>query len=591
MASTRRQAIAQAVLLLWFIVLGASPVAAQAPDRIRVQLLWHHQAQFAGFYVAQAKGYYERAGIVVELIEGGPGINTLDEMAQDRADVALSWLPQAIAARQRNQDAVNIAQIFRKSGTAIVCRRDMGFRNPADIAGKTIGVWNVGDELNVRSWLRRLDVAPDRVTMQEQRPDGRDLIEGRVPCATAMMYNEYWSILRAGISPGDLLFTRLSDNGLGFLEDGLYVRAQSLADNARRDALARFLRATLDGWSYALDNIEEAYAISMAVTPQLDVAHQRRMLETILHLTGGKENIGLLDLDSYERSADVIAAGEEAGTSIRRAAQEGWTHQIWRQAGFGDSAIMSLSVATRHYLNRAVSAPWFYALDLLGTAAFAIAGFMRAQRRRYDLWGAFILALLPAVGGGTLRDLLVGGDRHPPFIFNDPTYVYIVVSVVIAGTLLSRFTPETVIDSRSFERVLALFDTVGMATFAVLGAKVALLAGLNWVWIPFCAALTCSGGGMLLDIVTGREPRTFKGEPYEEIAVVGGMFLFGVLLFADGFEHSPWIVTAAIVAAIALVFSIRMLVIVYRLRSYRLGQGRIVRSLSKVVGRRRKAQA
>lgn len=582
-----RYATLQTAVLLWLGLLGGPLAAADSPDRIRVQLLWHHQAQFAGFYVAQAKGFYERAGVAVELIEGGPGINTLDELAQGRVDVALSWLPQAVAARQRGQDAVNVAQIFREPGTAIVCRRDLGVRNLTDIAGKTIGVWNVGDELNVRFWLRHLGVAPDRVTLQQQRPDGRDLIEGRVPCATAMVYNEYWSILRAGIVPGNLLFTRLSDNGVGFLEDGLYVRAQSLRDDARSDALARFLRATLDGWSYTIGNVEEAYAISMAVTPQRDAVHQRRMLETVLHLIGGKERIGLLDLDDYEHSVNVVAAGDP---SLRGAAQGGWTHRLWQKAGFGDNTVMSLSVATRHYLNQVVSARWFYGLDLIGTAAFAIAGFMRARQRRYDLWGAFMLTLLPAVGGGTLRDLLVGGDRHPPFIFNDPGYVYIVVAVVIVGTLLSQFASEKMIDSRRFERALALFDTVGMATFAVIGAKVALLAGLSWIWVPFCAALTCAGGGMLLDIVTGREPRTFQGEPYEEIAIIGGLFLFVALLFADRFEHSPWIVTATIIATIALVFSIRMLVIVYRLRSYRLGQNRIVRSLRKAIGRRRKAR-
>jgi uncharacterized membrane protein YeiH len=232
---------------------------------------------------------------------------------------------------------------------------------------------------------------------------------------------------------------------------------------------------------------------------------------------------------------------------------------------------MRLSVATRHYLSEAVNSHWFYALDLIGTVAFGLAGFMRAQQRRYDLWGALILTMLPAVAGGTLRDLLVGGDRHPPFIFKDPTYMYIVLEIIVIGTLLSRFTSDRFTGTRGFERNLTFFDTLGLAAFTVIGAKVALLADLNWVWIPFCAALTCAGGGMLLDIVTGREPRTFQGEPYEEIAIAGGLFLVLALNVADWFEHSAWIVTAAILATMAMVFVMRMLVVTRGWRSYRLG--------------------
>jgi NitT/TauT family transport system substrate-binding protein len=119
--------------------------------------------------------------------------------------------------------------------------------------------------------------------------------------------------------------------------------------------------------------------------------------------------------------------------------------------------------------------------------------------------------------------------------------------------------------------MLAVFDSIGLAAFAVIGAKVALIAGLAWFWAPICAALTCAGGGMLLDIVTGREPRTFQGEPYEEIAVAGGLFLLGGLLLAGLFEHSRWMIEATIIATLIGVFTLRMAVVHYGWRAYRLG--------------------
>src|SRR5690606_18595529 len=152
----------------------------------------------------------------------------------------------------------------------------------------------------------------------------RDLIDGNLSCAAAMMYNEYWSLLRAGLKPGDLLLTRLADEGLGFLEDGLYVRQGSLADPARRDALTRFLRATLGGWASARRNVEEALAVSLERRPGADAGGQRFMLETILPLVGDESRIGLLDIGAYDRSLAIID-----GQGDSAAGRGGWTHTLW----------------------------------------------------------------------------------------------------------------------------------------------------------------------------------------------------------------------------------------------------------------------
>ena len=552
-------------------LVAAPPVAAQTQATVRIQLLWHHQAQFAGLYVADAKGFYAREGIAVQFLEGSPGINPLESLVSGKADVAVSWLPPAIAARQRGWPVVNIAQVFQHSGMAVVCRRAAGVRSPDDILGKRIGVWNVGDELNLRYWLRTIGVSPDGVKIEEQRPDGRDLIDGSTDCATAMMYNEYWSILDAGLSPVELMLVRLSDEGLGFLEDGLYATSASLDDPERRDVLARFLRATAAGWTYAAKNIDETHAITTTAAPHLDRSHQRRMLETVLRLVGDDERFGLLDLDRFQHSLDIIAGTEDKTNTARNAGSLAWTYRVWYEAGLGDSGWNTIAESTRHGLLSSVSESWFYALALIGTANFALAGFMRARQRRYDLWGAFILTLLPAAGGGILRDLLVGGDRHPPFVFKDPAYIFVILSVLAFGVLVTSFVSRSLVDSKEFDRTLTIFDTVGLATFTVVGAQVALIAELHWIWVPFCAALTCAGGGMLLDIVTGREPRTFLGEPYEEIAIGGGLILYAGLQIADYYEHTDGIVFLSITAAMAFVVITRTLVVMHGWRTFRLG--------------------
>jgi NitT/TauT family transport system substrate-binding protein len=551
-------------------LLAAAP--ARANDALRLHLYWKHQAQFAGYYMAQSRGYYSQAGLDVIFVESGPGIQPLLRLAKGDVDLSIGWLPQALEARARGADLVNVAQVFTKSGMGLVCRRSAGIDNAQFVTGKRIGVWDPGDEIYLRLWMQRERIAPGSVTFALQASNGTDMIDGKVPCAAMMMYADYWNLIEAGIKPQDLFVVRFGEGQSALLEDGIYARGDHLRDAAFRDRVARFLRATAQGWQAARDNEAEALSVVLAQDPGLEPEHQRRMLDTVLGLIPPPSKdtpFGLLRLEDFDRNVEVLRTNLPGGDAIRAVAPGAWTHTLLRQSGAGDDG--PLTDATTHYLVKASASTWFYALDLIGTVAFALAGFMRAQQRRYDLWGAFILSFLPAVGGGTLRDLLVGGDRSPPFIFKDPTYLYLVFAVVIAGTLAARRFGDAWQHSRRFERAMEILDTVGLAAFTVVGAKVALVADLSWYWVPICAALTCAGGGMLLDVVTGREPRTFQGEPYEEIAVGGGLLMYTGLVLANAFEHSQWLVNLVIGLTLVGVFTLRMLVIRRGWRSFRLG--------------------
>ncbi|HEX7087933.1 MAG TPA: TRIC cation channel family protein [Vicinamibacterales bacterium] len=245
---------------------------------------------------------------------------------------------------------------------------------------------------------------------------------------------------------------------------------------------------------------------------------------------------------------------------------------IWSAADLAPRA--TLPPATQHQLVKVVRTRWFYVLDLIGTAAFGLAGFMRAQQRRYNLWGAFVLTAVPAVGGGTLRDLLVGGTRHPPFILKDPNYLAVVLAVVVVGTIVTRLAPA-IKETRAFGETLLRFDSVGLAVFAIVGAQVALIAGLGWHWVPLCAAVTAAGGGLLLDVITARPPRAFGGgEPYEGVAIGGALLFLLLLRVAARYEHEPRLVTAAIVITLFVTYIARIVVIKFRIRSYRLGMPR-----------------
>lgn len=558
-----------AFALIAWLPLQASITATAAP--LRVQLRWLPQTQFAGFYVAKEFGLFDKAGIAVELQPGGPGVDPLGRLQQGQTDVAIGWTSDALNLRRDGADLVNVAQLFQRPGTMLVCSYESGVKEPSDLRGKLIGSWFLGDQFDVGYWLSRHGLGLSTVRLKPQRANAADLLDGRVDCVTAMSYNEFQTILSTGALKSDLFRVRFGADNDGFLEDGLYVRSADLHNPRRKAQFAALLQALSEGWRYAERYPDEAVAITARAMSNPDLIQQRNQLNEVLQLMDISKGFGLLNQGAFERSVTIISQGSTDPAGISAAAQGAWSLKIWRSAKLDGPQRGPLGPAGLYHLNQIVSSLWFYSLDLIGTGAFALSGFLRALQRRYDLWGCFVLSMLPAVGGGTMRDLLIGGMRSPPFIFEDGAYLAVVVAIASIGCIAAPALREGSTGSPWFNWLFTLCDTVGLATFTVIGAKVALMAHLMWWWIPICAALTCAGGGMLLDVITGREPRTFQGEPYEELALLGSLGLIAGLLIADCFETHSWPVSAALIGAWLSVFVGRLVVIRYQLRSWRPG--------------------
>lgn len=570
----RRWRVPAVLLLLALVAPAAAHTSHNELEPFRLQLKWVPQAQFMGYYVALAEGYYEREGLDVEIVPGAPGISPSQELIKGDVDAAVEWFSAAVRARESGLSVINIAQFFQDSGITLTCRHGRGITRPEDLRGRTAAVSGGGNEVPLGAWAAAMgipvDGGPDGLTIVPYHGDISLYLDGEVDCIQAMTYNEHWKLLMLGEHIADMTAFRYEDFGFALLEDGLYVDERRLADPAFRDTLVRFVRASIAGWRLALSRPRHAALVVTQLAPGSTIEMQTHMAEEVAKLVGPPETMGLLDLADLDRTVALLEPA--LGRKLDAVAEAAWTHDIWDEAIEEYPGLFSRE--THYRLDGVLASGWFYGLDLIGTVAFGIAGFMRAKERRYDLWGAFILTLLPAVGGGTLRDLLVGGDRHPPFIFNDPIYVYIVFAVVIVGSLASHYVTFPKILRRQFDRVLLLTDTIGLAAFTVIGAKVAIVANLEWFWVPICAALTCAGGGMLLDVVTGREPRTFKGEPYEECAIAGGLLMIALLAFADTVPFVTDYIVGSILIVLVFVFSLRIAVVKTGFRMPLLGSRR-----------------
>jgi NitT/TauT family transport system substrate-binding protein len=325
-------------LLLAAALTLLSGIAAHAADPLTLQLKWVTQGQFAGYYVAQAKGFYKAENLDVTIKPGGPDINPSQVIAAGGADVVVDWMPSALATREHGVPLVNIAQVFNKSGMELTCRRDSGIKTPADFKGKTLGVWFSGNEYPFLSWMAKLNYTttgsnPD-VKVLKQGFNVDPLLQKQAACISTMSYNEYWQLIEAGMKPADLIVFKYQDEGVATLEDGLYTLEPKLKDPAMMDRLARFLKASMKGWQYSIDHPDEAVKIVMAADTAgvLQEAHQKRMITEIDKLIpGSSHGLGYLEQAAYDRTVKELLS-TKSDPVISKEPQGAFTHAVWEKA-------------------------------------------------------------------------------------------------------------------------------------------------------------------------------------------------------------------------------------------------------------------
>ena len=189
---------------------------------------------------------------------------------------------------------------------------------------------------------------------------------------------------------------------------------------------------------------------------------------------------------------------------------------------------------------------WIYLLDIIGTLVFAISGALAAIEKKFDIVGAFILALVTAVGGGTLRDLLIG--QAPVSWMKDLNYVWIISIAVF----LAIFFKESILKLR---RGMFLFDTIGIGLFTILGLQKTLIIGLSPVIAILMGVVSAVFGGVIRDVLSNEVPLIFRKEIYASACVVGGV-LFLCLETISGYTQANMLVSIFVVFLIRY-FSIK----------------------------------
>lgn len=192
----------------------------------------------------------------------------------------------------------------------------------------------------------------------------------------------------------------------------------------------------------------------------------------------------------------------------------------------------------------------FYTIiDILGTVAFAISGVLVAMEKKLDVFGVFIIAFVTAVGGGTLRDVLIGNT--PVAWMKEPMYILIILLSVVAAILFSGRL-------KYFSKSLFLFDTIGIGLYTMVGIEKGLNADLLPVICIALGTMTASFGGVLRDILCNEIPVIFRKEIYATVCILGGGVYFLLIQF-------PIDNTIAYIVAIISIIVMRILAVRFKI--------------------------
>jgi len=235
-------------------LLSMSSVAAQpATDKniVNVQLRWHHQFQFAGYYAALEKGYYKDEGLNVKLINGDPQHQPVEEVLSGRAQYA-EGNSEVLYQRLKGKPLIALAAIFQHSPSVLITLQSSGINSVHDLVGKRVMLATEQEDSDFLSMMINEGISPEQINIVRSSYQLEDLINGKVDAFNSYSTNEPFILDKLGIKYN--IINPISYS-VDFYSDILFTSESELKNNPER--VAAMLRATLKGWRYAMDNPEE----------------------------------------------------------------------------------------------------------------------------------------------------------------------------------------------------------------------------------------------------------------------------------------------------------------------------------------------
>jgi NitT/TauT family transport system substrate-binding protein len=306
-------------------LVGAGLASARSDSKqltkVTLQSKWVVQGQFAGYYVALAKGYYKQVGLDVTIKAGGPDIVPEQVVLGRQAEFGIDWQGSLLSFRDKGNDLVNIAPVFTRSGTTELTWKDSGISSFCGLKGKKVGVWTGGNEWEQYAALRKCGIEPTdkgQVTIVAQPFDMKLFLDRQIDAASAMTYNELAQVLEVKnpktgklYQLSDLNVFKYQSLGTGMLQDGVFVRGDWIKDKKNQATARKFLEASFKGWVYCRDHLNDCVNIVLKNGPTLGRGHQMWQVNEVNKLIWpAPKGIGIMDPVAAKRTADVALQGK-----------------------------------------------------------------------------------------------------------------------------------------------------------------------------------------------------------------------------------------------------------------------------------------
>lgn len=297
--------------LLSFLSCLPQQASVTQPDEVKLQLKWQHQAQFAGFYVAQEKGYYKDEDINVTFIEGGQNIDIAQRVALGEADFGVVTPEFLFLKHGEGMNLTALAAIFRRSATVYVAKTGSGIVRPGDFTGRTVAAsdmgWGQKDfEVQFYAMIKKLGLDISKIKVIQYDPAYTGFHNGAVDVTAAYYTGGVVSMRRQGY---DLNLIWPGDYGIRFYSDTIVTSGRLIAENP--GLVSRFLRASLRGWNDAIYDYRDAVDITMKYARGRDVSFQTAMMEAMLPLINtGEDYVGWMKPEEWQAMYEIM---DEAG--------------------------------------------------------------------------------------------------------------------------------------------------------------------------------------------------------------------------------------------------------------------------------------
>jgi NitT/TauT family transport system substrate-binding protein len=295
----------------------ATASAAQAEDKVSIRLKWLHQAQFAGYYVAKDKGFYKEEGLEVTINPGGPQLVAENLIASGADDFAQGGgMETTLTGREKGLPLVAIAAVFPKAPLYLVAKKESGITKLEDFPGKKVSMWYTGMQYIVRAMLRSRGVDPSKIIEVPQPVTMAPFLRDEVSVASVTAFNELQTLYAEGLK--DLVLFDPADYGIVIPRDTIVTTDKMIKE--RPQIVQRFLRASLRGWKYAIENQPEAVEITLKVNPALKKDHQTVMLREVAKaMTWGpskEKGLGYLDPKAAEWTMNFLLENKQLSKPI-----------------------------------------------------------------------------------------------------------------------------------------------------------------------------------------------------------------------------------------------------------------------------------